>query len=39
MTSLDAADNEAMRDLANYLGFHRRRDPDDSSQVIHTLDL
>jgi GNAT superfamily N-acetyltransferase len=39
MTSLDAADNEAMRDLANYLGFHRRLDPDDSSQVIHTLDL
>ncbi len=39
MTSLDTADNEAMRDLASYLGFHRRLDPGDSSQVIHTLDL
>lgn len=39
MISFDAADNEAMRDLASYLGFHRRLDPGDSSQVIHTLDL
>ena len=39
MISLDAADNEAMRDLASYLGFHRRLDPDDSSQIIHTLEL
>jgi GNAT superfamily N-acetyltransferase len=39
MISLDAADNEAMRDLASYLGFHRRLDPGDSGQVIHTLDL
>jgi GNAT superfamily N-acetyltransferase len=39
MISLDAADNEAMRDLASYLGFHRRLDPGDSSQVTHTLDL
>lgn len=39
MISFDAADNEAMRDLASYLGFHRRLDPGDSSQVTHTLDL
>jgi GNAT superfamily N-acetyltransferase len=39
MVSLDSADNEAMRDLASYLGFRRRLDPGDSTQVIHTLDL
>jgi GNAT superfamily N-acetyltransferase len=39
MLSLDAADNEGMRDLASYLGFRRRLDPGDSTQVIHTLDL
>ena len=39
MISLDAADNEAMRDLADYLGFHRRLDPLDPSQAIHTLEL
>jgi GNAT superfamily N-acetyltransferase len=39
MVSLDAGDNEAMRDLASYLGFHRRPDPGDPSQVSHTLDL
>lgn len=39
MFSLDASENEAMRDLASYLGFHRRQDPLDPTQVIHTLDL
>ncbi|HEY8682986.1 MAG TPA: GNAT family N-acetyltransferase [Rhodanobacter sp.] len=39
MFSLDAPGNEAMRDLASHLGFHRRQDPLDSTQVIHTLDL
>ncbi|HEV2679560.1 MAG TPA: GNAT family N-acetyltransferase [Rhodanobacter sp.] len=39
MYSLDAAGNESMRDLANYLGFRRQQDPDDSAQIIHTLDL
>jgi GNAT superfamily N-acetyltransferase len=39
MVSFDAADNEAMHDLAGYLGFRRRLDPDDSTQVVHTLDL
>ena len=37
--SIDAADNVPMRELANYLGFQRRRDPEDASLVIHTLDL
>lgn len=39
MISLDAADNPAMRDLARYLGFRRERDPNDATQVIHTLTL
>jgi GNAT superfamily N-acetyltransferase len=39
MFSMDAASNEPMRDLANYLGFDRKRDPEDATQVIHTLDL
>lgn len=39
MLSIDAMTNEGMRDLASYLGFRRDRDPADSSQVVHTLDL
>ncbi len=39
MISFDAADNEPMHDLASYLGFRRQHDPQDSTQVIHTLDL
>lgn len=39
MVSFDAADNTAMRDLAEFLGFRRERDPDDATQVIHTLVL
>jgi GNAT superfamily N-acetyltransferase len=39
MFSVDAADNQAMRDLASYLGFSRRLDPEDSALVIHSLDL
>ncbi|MFC4528676.1 GNAT family N-acetyltransferase [Dyella halodurans] len=39
MFSMDAACNEAMRDLASYLGFDRKRDPRDAAQVIHTLEL
>ncbi|CAM5232221.1 GNAT family N-acetyltransferase OS=Rhodanobacter lindaniclasticus OX=75310 GN=B1991_05160 PE=4 SV=1 [Rhodanobacter lindaniclasticus] len=39
MFSIDAAGNEPMRELADYLGFQRRLDPDDAAQVIHTLDL
>ena len=39
MYSIDAADNAGMRELASYLGFARRSDPDDPSQVIHELQL
>ena len=39
MVSLDAADNAQMRELATYLGFTRRSDPLDASQVIHSLKL
>lgn len=39
MISLDAADNLAMRDLASFLGFRRKRDPKDPTQVVHTLSL
>lgn len=39
MFSMDSAANEAMRELASYLGFERKRDPGDATQVIHTLDL
>lgn len=39
MFSVDAAHNQAMRDLASYLGFQRRMDPEDASQVIHSIDL
>ena len=39
MFSLDEADNSAMRELAKFLGFRRARDPDDATQVIHTLTL
>lgn len=39
MMSIDEADNNGMRDLAKFLGFRRKRDPDDPSLVIHTLTL
>lgn len=39
MFSMDAASNEPMRELANFLGFERKRDPQDAAQVIHTLNL
>lgn len=39
MISVDAAGNEPMRELAGYLGFRRRIDPSDASQVIHELEL
>lgn len=39
MVSLDAVDNAPMRELAAYLGFTRRSDPLDASQVIHSLKL
>ena len=39
MFSIDSAENFAMRDLAQALGFRRESDPDDASQVIHRLSL
>lgn len=39
MVSIDSAENARMQDLADYLGFETRVDPDDASQVIHELDL
>jgi hypothetical protein len=39
MYSMDSVDNQRMRDLAEHLGFQRKQDPNDATQVIHTLDL
>lgn len=39
MFSVDDADNSRMQELARDLGFTRRRNPDDPSQVIHRLAL
>lgn len=39
MFSMDASANELMHELAKFLGFRHVRDPQDSAQVIHTLDL
>jgi GNAT superfamily N-acetyltransferase len=39
MSSMDAPDNQAMRELAAHLGFVRSQDPDDPKQVLHTLIL
>jgi len=39
MYSVDASDNQAMQELALHLGFKRKPDPDDATQVLHTLDL
>lgn len=37
--SVDSAENSAMRELAEYLGFQSNRDPQDMTQIIHTLKL
>lgn len=37
--STDPADNEAMHRFARSIGFSRKTNPDDLSQVIHTLSL
>jgi GNAT superfamily N-acetyltransferase len=39
MFSIDANENERMRELARDLGFKRERDPGDPTQVIHRLML
>lgn len=35
--SIDSAENVEMSDLARFLGFDRRPDPDDPGRVIHSL--
>jgi GNAT superfamily N-acetyltransferase len=37
--STDASDNYSMRDLASHLGFTCKSDPQDATQVIHSLNL
>ncbi|KZC38473.1 MULTISPECIES: GNAT family N-acetyltransferase [Rhodanobacter] len=39
MFSIDDAANESMRELAAFLGFQCRLDPQDATQVIHSLEL
>ena len=39
MYSIDSAGNNGMHELADYLGFSHRTDPDDAAQVIHELQL
>jgi GNAT superfamily N-acetyltransferase len=39
MYSVDAAGNTGMQELAAHLGFRRKADPTDATQVLHTLDL
>jgi GNAT superfamily N-acetyltransferase len=39
MFSIDANENERMRELARDLGFKREQDPDDPTRVIHRLAL
>jgi GNAT superfamily N-acetyltransferase len=39
MYSIDAADNNEMRELAGHLGFKCKADPEDSTLVIHSLAL
>jgi GNAT superfamily N-acetyltransferase len=39
MYSIDAMENQGMRELAEHLGFERKPDPDDATQVVHSLDL
>lgn len=37
MWSMDSTENVAMSDLAHYMGFQQKQDPEDSSQVIYSL--
>jgi GNAT superfamily N-acetyltransferase len=37
--SVDASENEPMREFAKHLGFQRDRNPRDATEVIHTLQL
>lgn len=35
--SIDSSENVAMADLAHHMGFQRKQDPEDSSQVVYSL--
>lgn len=37
MWSIDSSENIAMADLAHHMGFQRKQDPENSSQVIYSL--
>jgi GNAT superfamily N-acetyltransferase len=39
LVSVDPADNHPMHKFADSLGFGRTRDPEDATQVIHSLSL
>jgi GNAT superfamily N-acetyltransferase len=39
MHSSDASDNDMMQKFAKHLNFHHMRDPDDSTQVLYSVDL
>ena len=39
MYSIDVAENADMRDFAAHMGFKREINPDDHTQVIHTLTI
>ncbi len=39
MHSSDAADNTRMRQFAEHLGLQHRRDPDDATLVLYSMDL
>lgn len=39
MTSIDSAENVQMQDLAKFLGFATRVDPDNVRQVLHELEI
>jgi GNAT superfamily N-acetyltransferase len=39
MVSMDFAENHEMRELAHFLGFKSRQDPDDPRMVVHELAL
>jgi GNAT superfamily N-acetyltransferase len=39
MYSIDAVNNQHMRELAEHLGFTRQADPNDATQALHFLDL
>jgi hypothetical protein len=39
MYSIDSAENSDMHELAHFLGFKRELTSEDSTQVVHRLEL